>query len=620
MRHNYSHGVLVLIGMMASSSLFGQNVPPRLQAQQDAYESGSYMFPAQKRNNWGVGLSLGTAFVSGDISPVSLIPGYGFGAHVQKALGHGFSLRLQANKSHMAGQNHRSSHGYFSAKDNPWSLAKDLSGNQYWAGGFSTPKRVYYNYMNDVIDVSLQGVFTLNNVNFYKEQSKFGLHLIGGVGFCASSALVDAFSASGQIYDFSSVFPLIPQKDALKEIYNVRGISGGFAALNSKLYDMPSERYPSGKVVKYGTYLDSAGGKNDRYYTILPMVTGGVNISYRLSRRLDLGVEQRITAINGDLLDAQRWQENGANVGRNLGNQPFPYGNKALSSGQDVYLNTNLTLTIKLGPGEESLWATNPLVATYGKINDMDKRLKSAQEDGDDDGVSDIYDKEPETPEGMEVDAKGRTKDTDEDGIPDSDDMQKNTPMGCDVDNKGVAKDNDGDRVPDCYDLELASKPGAMVDANGRTIVVPKGLDCADCIKQLPPPPPPQIITNTLPAVTVENECDLPSVHFDLDRANVKQEFYPSIFHVARYMMNHPTEKIRISGYTDVGGEEIIRKRVESVLNFIQGNFGIERSRFEVAYGLTADGIQTGNGNSNKNPKTGPMDYLNRRVDFECIK
>lgn len=619
MRHIYSHGVLIFIGMMASSSLFGQNVPPRLQSQQDAYESGSYMFPAQKRSNWGVGLSIGSAMVAGDVSPVSPIPGYGIGLHVQKALGHAFSLRLQANKSHMAGQNYRSSHGYFSAKNNPWASAKDISNQQYWAGGFSNPKRVYYNYMADVIDVSLQGVFTLNNVNFYKEQSKVGLHLIGGVGLYAGSTLVDAFDDNGRIYDFSPAFAIDKKSDALKKVYEVRGISGGFAALNKKLYDMPSEPYPSGTVIKYGTYLDSLKQKNNRYYTILPMITGGVNVSYRLSRRLDLGIEQRITAMNSDLLDAQRWQENGANMGRTLGNQVFYYGNKALTGGQDVYLNTNLTLTVKLGKGDESLWNTNPLVGAYGKINDMDKRLKSAQEDNDNDGVSDIYDQEPETPEGMEVDSKGRTKDTDEDGIPDSDDMQKNTPMGCDVDNKGVAKDNDGDRVPDCYDLEINTKPGAMVDANGRTIVIPK-VDCAECIKQLPPPPPPQIINNTPPIVVENNECDLPSVHFDLDRANVKQEFYPSIFHVARYMINHPNEKIRISGYTDVGGEEIIRKRVESVLNFIQGNFGIDRSRFEIAYGIASDGVQVGNGNSNKNPKTGPMDYLNRRVDFECIK
>lgn len=621
MRHNYSHGVLILIGMMASSTLLGQNVPPRLQSQQDAYESGSYMFPAQKRSNWGVGVNLGTAFVSGDVEPVSLVPGYGIGLHVQKSLGHAFALRLQANKSRMAGQNYRSARGYFSAKDNPWSSAVDITNSKYWAGGFSNPKRVFYNYMADVMDVSVQGVFTLNNVNFYKEQNKFGLHLIAGVGLAGMSTLVDAFNPNGLIYNFDPALSLKDRKEALDKVYEIRGISGGFAALSKKHYDMPSEAYPEGRVIKYGTYSDSLGGKNDRFYTILPMFTGAVNVSYRLSRRMDIGIEQRVTAINSDLLDAQRWQENGANPGRGLGNQTFAYGNKALTGGQDVYLNTNITLTMKIGNGEESLWATNPLVATYGKINDMDKRLKSAQEDTDGDGVSDIYDQEPETPEGMEVDSKGRTKDTDEDGIPDSDDMQKNTPMGCDVDNKGVAKDNDGDRVPDCYDLELNTKPGALVDANGRSIVLPK-FDCAECLAKLPPPPPPvNIPTNTQPPIVIENnECDLPSVHFDLDRANVKQEFYPSIFHVARYMINHPNEKIRVSGYTDVGGEEIIRKRIESVLNFIQGNFGIDRSRFEIAYGMSADGVQVGNGNSNKNPKTGPMDYLNRRVDFECIK
>lgn len=66
--------------------------------------------------------------------------------------------------------------------------------------------------------------------------------------------------------------------------------------------------------------------------------------------------------------------------------------------------------------------------------------------DSDGDGVLDLYDKCPDTPEGVSVDEKGCPKDSDGDGIPDYLDDEPNTPYGMPVDSAGVALSDDAIR------------------------------------------------------------------------------------------------------------------------------------------------------------------------------
>jgi len=61
--------------------------------QQNEFWNNTYNFPSKPRNMWEVGVSAGNFHVAGDVS--SRIPTLGFAAHVRKALGYVFSLRLQ---------------------------------------------------------------------------------------------------------------------------------------------------------------------------------------------------------------------------------------------------------------------------------------------------------------------------------------------------------------------------------------------------------------------------------------------------------------------------------------------------------------------------------------------
>lgn len=87
--------------------------------------------------------------------------------------------------------------------------------------------------------------------------------------------------------------------------------------------------------------------------------------------------------------------------------------------------------------------------------------------DSDNDKIPDGIDKEPKTPAGAEVDEFGVAKDTDHDGIIDLYDMQANTPEGCFVDNFGIAPDTDEDGILDCFDKEINSINGAKIDKEG---------------------------------------------------------------------------------------------------------------------------------------------------------
>lgn len=87
--------------------------------------------------------------------------------------------------------------------------------------------------------------------------------------------------------------------------------------------------------------------------------------------------------------------------------------------------------------------------------------------DTDKDGVSDLYDKCNDTPEGIEVDKNGCPKDSDGDGVPDYMDQCHDSLSGKKVDEKGCPLDSDGDGVFDYKDQCHNPNSGALVDEFG---------------------------------------------------------------------------------------------------------------------------------------------------------
>ena len=87
--------------------------------------------------------------------------------------------------------------------------------------------------------------------------------------------------------------------------------------------------------------------------------------------------------------------------------------------------------------------------------------------DFDKDGILDSKDKCPNTPEGAQVDSTGCPVDSDKDGVSDDKDKCPNTPAGLAIDETGCPLDFDKDGVPDAKDKCPNTAAGISVDSAG---------------------------------------------------------------------------------------------------------------------------------------------------------
>ena len=110
--------------------------------------------------------------------------------------------------------------------------------------------------------------------------------------------------------------------------------------------------------------------------------------------------------------------------------------------------------------------------------------------------------------------------------------------------------------------------------------------------------------------VGVAQNCNLPSIHFDNGRTNIKQEFYQDIGYVANFLKENPTQKLLITGF-DTKEADLAIRRAEKVMAFLVNNFKISCENV----GTKAKVIIIPDGPNKKQL----VDYFNRRVEFECI-
>lgn len=612
-----------MIGTLVSGSVLAQaeegtDIPAKRREQQEKYDRGEGLYPAKKRSKTRIGLQGGYSGILGDVQQRN---GYTGALDVEKALGHAVSIRGIAAYNFARGLNSKLSRGYAGHRDgnssngigNAFSNPLGAGGN--WGYTNSTTgvaKGVAYNHATKGFELGVQAMFHLGALSFYNERNKMDYFVGVGPSIMVFNTMIDAkkvTNGSYSLYDFESVFANAPKDEGKlfgkgSAWYRRNQIRKGLIdLLNSETPDKPynyESQSESDAAVRFNVAKRDGFKKltGTNIWNLFPaaIVSGGFR--YRVNDLIELGLEERVTLSGTDLLDGVKWQER--------------YGSRLSTptTQKDVWSNTTVSVGFRLGKnGSDALWWVNPMNTAASANADGRKMMKQLSEDSDGDGVADIFDKDPNTPDGVAVNGAGQTLDMDQDGVADSQDDQPYTPKGCAVDGRGVAKDSDGDGVPDCLDKESGTKAGVLVDNNGKAINFPevKPFDCSNCQIANPNPTPPAVVNNIV-------ECNLPSVHFKGGGSTIAQEFYPDMYYVANYMMNHPGTSIEVIGNSS-GNEAVARKRAEAAINFIVGNFGIDRSRFTIA---TSGGVKVGTGNSYKNPKTGPLDYLNDRVDFRC--
>ena len=513
--HLFILGILSLLAVNSFAQDSGYSVydstiiSSKKSSQQNEFWNNTYNFPAKPRNQLEFGISGGVTSLSSDVP--SQLPTFGGSAHIRKALGYVFSVRLQ--------------YMYGIAKGLAWIGSENFAKNPAWAA-YAAPYRtaagplastipgrayqqVFYNYRTKIQDLSLQGIVTLNNVRFHKQKSGMIIYGGGGFGFTAYHAMVNALDASGKPYTtlFNSITVASQVHSNRHEVARI-------------LKDGMDDTYET-EADKPGTRRGVLGDN-----TLRPsgQVIGG--LAFKLSRRINIAIEDKFTITKDDLLDGQRWQEH-------------PVGDAALTPEFDSYNYLSLGLNFNLGGRSvEPLWWLNPLDYVYGELNNPRhmKLPKPTFDDADGDGVLDQLDKEP------------------------------NTPAGCPVDTHGVSRDTDGDGVPDCKDKELVTPTYCQpVDADGVG-----NCPLPDCCKNATP--------------VVDNNCnigDLPSIVFKGNTSSLTGDAKAMLATVASKLKGSGNCNLTITGYpaASKAAQALCGKRVEAIKMFLIEKEGISADR-----------------------------------------
>lgn len=403
-------------------------VPGSRMSQHRKFLNHQYNFPAKPRNMWEVGVSGGLYNVSGDVA--SRLGGFGIGLHVRKALGYVVSVRMDYNYGIAKGLNFQPSTGYVlnNYALNGYDGNNPASGGVYNAAHDYGGDRVFYNYKTEAHQLNLEFVGSLGNVLFHRSRTKIDPYLFAGVAGNAYQTWVNAFNSNYQKYDYETY---IATKTASDPNY--------FSHKNRKqikkdLKAMMDDSYETGAESDQKTRRPGLGSKKLTFGA-----TFGAGVQFRLTKRVNLSIEDRVTffpTTNEDLLDGQRWDEGSGAAAK----VQVPSQNKDGINYFSVGVNVNL------GGGSknvEPLYWLNPLDYSYGELSNPRHMIlpEPILADSDGDGITDQLDKCPGTPAGVAVDAHGCPMDTDGDGVPDDRDKQLITPTECQpVDADGVGK------------------------------------------------------------------------------------------------------------------------------------------------------------------------------------
>jgi len=267
-------------------------IPPSRLAQHNEFVNNQYIFPAKPRSQWELGIKFGTPSISSDVD--GLNPNFGVGVHVRKALGYLVSVRGEIFTGTAKGLGVNENYNY---KNNP-----------AWRGYNSTTDKVFYNYKTQMSDVSAQMLFNLSNIRFHRAETKFALYAIAGVGVTMYDVNVDALNGGNTKYNFNSISSSLSSSETRSAL----------KAILDGTYETPAEKKNSGS------------GR-----TSVVSASFGFGAAFKISKKINLAIEDRFTIVDDDLLDGQKWG-------------PFPAGNPSLSSNNDSYNFLSIGLTINI--------------------------------------------------------------------------------------------------------------------------------------------------------------------------------------------------------------------------------------------------------------------------------
>lgn len=509
-------------------------IPEKRLPQQRDFLNNQYDFPAKPRNQWEIGISGGLLNVSGDVKSRSIfnravkpLNTMGFGLSVRKAWGYVISTRLQFIHGSASGYNYEQSQGYWGhGNQNPWTRT-----------GYGSSS-VNYNYKTTINELSIQVVAALNNLKFHNARNKVSYYALAGFGALTYNTKVDALDAAGNKYAFNNIGI---------------GLTGSAYEnrkdIDNQLKDMFDGEYES-EGESHTNRGELAGG------TLRGMATAGAGIQIRLSKKLSLQIEDKVTFSSDDLIDGQRWQE-----------YPGVASNAPSSLTRDFdninYFSVGLNLNVG-GKAVEPLWWMNALDYGYNEMKRPQAKVEDCSKDADGDGISDCFDRCPNTPGNVSVDSHGCPFDTDGDGVADYKDKQLITPTECQpVDADGVGK---------CPDPECCTRMKHEEVKSG---------------------------CNSIPSG---------SINFASGVSKLGSSAMNQLNSLANAMKSNPNCRAVIIG--NGSGTKVQQQRswdrVNSVINYMVDKQGIDRERFIFQYGNSTGDVDAVDYRSAGNDETGP--------------
>lgn len=231
-----------------------------------------YYFPPRPRNMWEVGVKVGSPSIEGDVA--SVFPAFGWGVHARKSLGYVLSMRAEYIMGTAYGQNWQASHNY--ANNTAWSR------NGYIANTRNAPFKdaVFYNFRNRFHDISLQAIINFNNIRFHKHMNKFNLYAIIGAGAMWYDVKINALNGT-QKYDYNKL--------ATGNFTNRKDVKRQLKQMQDDTYETNAET--AGRTWPNPHFSATFGG----------------GMAFRLSRRVNIAIEERMTLSRDDLMDGSRW-------------------------------------------------------------------------------------------------------------------------------------------------------------------------------------------------------------------------------------------------------------------------------------------------------------------------
>ncbi len=516
--------------------------------QHKKWRKGFLKYPARPKDAWELGLHGGHFFIDGD-SDTRIPGGYGLGFHLRKSLFYSFSLR----GDFFYGQAYHVDAQVWKHQEQGGGLVEPLYNRYENMPGWFPRSRTQYAYG------ALQGVLNIGNILFHQESNEWNWYAVIGAGFDTHRVMLDLYGANDNPYDVTSI-------------------------LNMSLdHNIRSERIMIKKEVdnKYDGTYETEGYKlkgiyriGDKY-NIHAVFTGGVGVSRKLSKRVNLSFEHMVIASDNDYLDGIK--------NRSAYDQ---------TNNLDVPHYTNLRLAFNLGnlsKRSEPLYWLNPLDGAFNDISELKQRPVLDLTDTDGDGVIDMMDLEPNSPVGSIVDHRGLTMDSDKDGIPDHLDIEPFSPPGLQVDEAGKAT-----IIKECCitreEVEAMLRTRGIPDSTGVPGITTGGL------------------------YKGKGDWFLPMIHFDLDKYNIKPAYLGHLKHVAEVMEKYPD--LCVTAYNHLAYE-----RAKEAIDFLVRNYGIPRERFKLMYGgedMPLIKVEEGNALAGKDLEM--KNYMNRRVEFRTCK